>query len=63
MRELRIEKLSKHLSLYSSPMFTSGYVKLLCKPSIVFQTDSDILVSNISKRSASVSSGFETREN
>ena len=44
MRELRIEKLSKHLSLYSFPIFTSGYVKLLRKPSVVFQTDCDILV-------------------
>ena len=45
MRELRIQKLiSKHLSLYSSPKFTTGYVKLLRKPPIVFQTGWDILV-------------------
>ena len=44
MGELRIEKLSKHMSLYSSPISTSGYVKLLCKPSVAFQTGCDILV-------------------
>ena len=45
MRELRIQKLiSKHLSLYSSPKFTTGYVKLLRKPPIVFKTGWDILV-------------------
>ena len=27
-----------------SPIFTSGYVKLLCKPPVVFQTGCDILV-------------------
>ena len=42
MRELRIQKLiSKHLSLYSSPKFTTGYVKLLGKTPIVFQTDQE----------------------
>ena len=60
MGELRIEKLPKHMSLYSSPIFTSGYVKLLWKPSIVFQTGCDMLVISLLPH---VSMFFDDRTN